>query len=111
MGGYYLVNSEGTEVREPENVTYPARARDRAGAGRHDRARCRHLPRAGCLAHLPGEAELTRGVKPLAENVVALAHAPKGEDYNGPVLFEGDGRRADFRRSAGPRIWRSRGAR
>ena len=25
----------------------------------------------------------------MAQNVVALAHAPKGEDYSGPVLFEG----------------------
>ncbi len=39
--------------------------------------------------HLPGDPELTRGVKALAENVVALAKAPKGEDYSGPVLFEG----------------------
>ena len=28
-------------------------------------------------------------VKTLAENVTALANAPKGEDYSGPVLFEG----------------------
>ena len=40
-------------------------------------------------ARLPGEAELARGIKSLAENVVALAKAPKGEDYSGPVLFEG----------------------
>ena len=32
---------------------------------------------------------MTRGITALAENVAALAHAPKGEDYNGPVLFEG----------------------
>ena len=32
---------------------------------------------------------MDRGVAALAENVVALARAPKGEDYNGPVLFEG----------------------
>ena len=38
---------------------------------------------------MPADAELTRGIKTLAENVVALAHAPKGEDYSGPVLFEG----------------------
>src|ERR1035438_2466175 len=35
------------------------------------------------------EAELRRGITELAENVVALAKAPKGEDYSGPVLFEG----------------------
>src|SRR5204862_2396204 len=38
---------------------------------------------------LPGEAEMRRGVTAVAENVVALAKAPKGEDYSGPVLFEG----------------------
>src|SRR5205807_8309363 len=41
------------------------------------------------VARMPSEAELTRGIKALAENVVALAKAPKGEDYSGPVLFEG----------------------
>ena len=40
-------------------------------------------------AHLPGDAELVRGISALAENVVALSKAPKGEDYSGPVLFEG----------------------
>ena len=38
---------------------------------------------------MPRDAELARGVQALAENVVALARAPKGEDYSGPVLFEG----------------------
>ena len=32
----------------------------------------------------------------MAQNLVALAKAPKGEDYNGPVLFEG---------KAGPQIF------
>jgi predicted Zn-dependent protease len=47
-------------------------------------------------AHMPSEAEMTRGITRLAENLVALARAPKGEDYNGPVLFEGQ---------AGPQIF------
>jgi hypothetical protein len=38
---------------------------------------------------MPSEADMTRGVTSMAENLVALARAPKGEDYNGPVLFEG----------------------
>ena len=38
---------------------------------------------------MPPEAEMRRGIAAMAENVVALAKAPKGEDYSGPVLFEG----------------------
>ncbi len=32
---------------------------------------------------------MKRSVLALAQNVTALAEAPKGEDYSGPVLFEG----------------------
>src|SRR5258705_141807 len=35
------------------------------------------------------DAEMTRGMTALGENVTALVKAPKGEDYSGPVLFEG----------------------
>jgi hypothetical protein len=38
---------------------------------------------------MPGEAEMVRGIQSLAKNVTALAAAPIGEDYIGPVLFEG----------------------
>jgi hypothetical protein len=87
-GGYTLVNSEGTEVRVPETVTY---LRARAIAQAPDGMTMRDSVTFHSLdpAHMPGDAELTRGIKTLAENVVALAHAPKGEDYSGPVLFEG----------------------
>ena len=37
---------------------------------------------------LPGEEELTRVSKELAEHVTALSQAPAGEAYDGPVLFE-----------------------
>jgi hypothetical protein len=88
VGGYTIVNSEGTEVREPEDVSYlRARAIAQAPDGMTMRdAVTYHALDAG---HLPGDAELTRGIQSLAENVVALAKAPKGEDYSGPVLFEG----------------------
>jgi hypothetical protein len=93
-GGYTLVNSEGTEVREPENVTY---LRVRAIAQAPDGMTMRDAVTFHSLdaARMPTDAEMTRGVTALAENVVALAHAPKGEDYSGPVLFEG---------AAGPQI-------
>jgi hypothetical protein len=40
-------------------------------------------------ANMPSEAEMGRTIQTLAKNVVALSQAPKGEDYSGPVLFEG----------------------
>jgi TldD protein len=75
-------------VREPENVSY-LRARAIAQAPDGMTIRGAVTFHAVDAQHLPAEPELTRGVKILAENVVALAKAPKGEDYNGPVLFEG----------------------
>jgi TldD protein len=87
-GGYTLVNSEGTEVREPENVSY---LRATAIAQSPDGTTLRNSVTFQALdaARMPADAEMTRAVTSLAENVVALAHAPKGEDYSGPVLFEG----------------------
>ncbi len=93
-GGITMVNTEGTVVREPETVTY---LRARALAQAADGMALRDAVTFHSLdpLRMPGDAEMTRGVTALAENVVALAHAPKGEDYNGPVLFEG---------TAGPQI-------
>ena len=87
-GGYYLVNSEGTEIKEPESVTI---LRVRASAQAPDGMTVRDAATFHALdpAHLPGDAELRRNVTATAQNVAALAHAPKGEDYSGPVLFEG----------------------
>jgi predicted Zn-dependent protease len=87
-GGYYVVNSEGTEVKAPENVTYlRARAIAQAPDGMtvHDTATFHALD----PGHMASENEMTRGVTAMAENLTALAHAPRGEDYSGPVLFEG----------------------
>jgi hypothetical protein len=87
-GGYYVANSEGTEVRAPESVTF---LRVRAVAQSPDGMPARDAVTFQSLdaMRMPGDAELTRGVRALAENLTALAHAPKGEDYTGPVLFEG----------------------
>jgi hypothetical protein len=87
-GGYYLVNSEGTEVRAPDSATY---LRAQASAQAPDGMTVRDAVMFHSLdaARMPTDAELNRGVTALAESVVALAHAPKGEDYNGPVLFAG----------------------
>jgi len=87
-GGTILVNSEGTEVREPETVTY---FRARATAQAPDGMAVRDWVMFHSLdpVRMPTDAEMTRGVTALAENVTALAKASKGEDYSGPVLFEG----------------------
>jgi predicted Zn-dependent protease len=94
-GGYYVVNSEGTEVQVPENVAYlrvRATAQSSDGMTLHD-ALTFH---AFDVGHLPSEEELTRGISTMAENLAALARAPKGEDYDGPVLFESE---------AGPQVF------
>ena len=87
-GGFHLANTEGTEVRQPETVTFlRARASSQAADGMSLRDSIAF--HAIDAAHLPAEAEMRRAITTMAQNVVALAHAPKGEDYNGPVLFEG----------------------
>jgi hypothetical protein len=87
-GGYYLVNSEGTEVRVPDRTAY-LRARAVAQAPDGMGVRDAVAFQAVEAARLPGDAELSSRIQTLAQNVVALAKAPKGEDYSGPVLFEG----------------------
>ena len=88
-GGYYVVNSEGTEVQVQENVAFlraSVTAQSADGTTLHDAVTFHALD----VGHLPSEEEMTRGLTKMADNLVALARAPKGEDYNGPVLFEGD---------------------
>jgi hypothetical protein len=94
-GGYYVVNSEGTVVRAAENASsLRARAVAQAADGMvlHDAVTFLALD----PAHLPGDAALNAVLREMAQNLEALAKAPKGEDYSGPVLFEG---------AAGPQIF------
>jgi hypothetical protein len=87
-GGFTMVNSEGSEVREPEEVTF---LRIRAIAQAADGMTMRDSITFHALdpKALPGDREVEAAVNRLAENVIALSKAPKGEDYSGPVLFEG----------------------
>jgi TldD protein len=87
-GGYYLVNSEGTEVLVPDR-TAAIRVRAEARAADGMRVRDAVAIQAAEAAGMPGDTELTRSVQTLAQRVTALAHATKGDDYSGPVLFEG----------------------
>lgn len=87
-GGYVVVNSEGTEVREPEDVVF-LRARATAQAADGTTLRDSVVFHALDPVRMPPDADMRSGVVDLAQHVVALAKAPKGEDYNGPVLFDG----------------------
>jgi predicted Zn-dependent protease len=87
-GGYYLVTSEGTELRMRDGVTF---LRVRAGAQAPDGMLVRDAAvfHSRDAARMPLDPDLRREITAVAEHVVALAHAPRGDDYSGPVLFEG----------------------
>ena len=87
-GGYDVVNSEGTVVREPENVTY---VRVRATAQAPDGMTLRDAVtfHASDAAHMPAGADMERDIAAMARGLEEQARAAMGEDYSGPVLFEG----------------------
>jgi predicted Zn-dependent protease len=85
---HYFMNSEGAEVRVPEKLIYLlARAEAQApdGMAMRDAA----VFQSHDFGRMPAEPELRRAITALAERVSALAGAPKGDDYSGPVLFDG----------------------
>jgi PmbA/TldA metallopeptidase C-terminal domain len=85
---HYFVNSEGAEVRVPEKLIYLlARAEAQAPDGMVIRDAA--IFQSHDFARMPAEPELRRAMVALAERVSALAAAPKGDDYSGPVLFDG----------------------
>ena len=97
---HYQVNSEGTELRYPDRVAFVrlrAIAQSADGMSLHD-AVVFHSHDANRIAPEP---EMRRAAQALAENLTKLAEAPVGEDYNGPILFEGVAASAVAGRSAG----------
>lgn len=86
-GAFYLVNTEGAQIRIPENV---ARFQVRANALAADGMTLRDS--AIFLAHdfrdLPGQSELRQAVRSVGNNLRALIQAPLADNYLGPVLFE-----------------------
>ncbi len=85
---YRLANSEGTVLRMPEELT-DLEIRSRAFAtdgGAVWNSVFVTVPRPG---DLPSETELTRLTESVAAETDALQKAPLMEEYNGPVLFEG----------------------
>ncbi|MCL2417165.1 MAG: metallopeptidase TldD-related protein [Bacteroidales bacterium] len=87
---FYIVNSQGTEVRQPlSNVVIRLRAEIRADDGTNYVDH--RLIVAENINTLPSQAELERIVRTFAGNLQDLANAPLvAEFYSGPVLFEGD---------------------
>lgn len=85
-GGFYLANSEGAEVKSPENVTI-LRVRATAQASDGMTVRDTLVYQSLDAGRMPPDAQLERDVKETAVRLGELAAAPKGEDYNGPVLF------------------------
>lgn len=84
----YLVNSEETEIRFPDHIYFfRIRASGLApdGGGLRDAAMVHATQPSG----LPSEVELERIAKDVGANVTALAAAPMGDAYSGPVLFDG----------------------
>jgi TldD protein len=85
---HYYANSEGTEIRTPDNVIFLlVRGESQAADGMrlHDAIVFQTLD----FDRMPAEPELRRGITALADHLTALASAPRGDDYSGPVLFEG----------------------
>jgi predicted Zn-dependent protease len=86
---YRLVNSEGTVVRIPQQladftILSSAYAPDGTRVWNHQ------FFTTTLAAQFPKEKELLEAAKTTATETDALAKAPVGQDYNGPVLFEGE---------------------
>lgn len=83
----YLLTSEGTSIRYDDSLTWLfARAEGQTPDGMvvRDAVSFQSLD----SSKLPSEAELRQGLVAVGEHVRALAHAPVGESFSGPTLFE-----------------------
>lgn len=84
----YFVNSEGAVVRKAEPlVSLEAHASTQAADG----MKLKHyIPfYATGIEGLPGEKDITAGIRKMAEELTALTTAPLLDEYIGPVLFSG----------------------
>jgi TldD protein len=86
-GVTYLLNSEGTQIRYDDSLTWLFA---RAEGPTPDGMRVRDAVSFEALepGKFPSEAELRQGVAAVGENIRALAHSPVGESFSGPTLFE-----------------------
>ncbi len=88
QGMTYYLNTEGTVVRANDRVAYlRVRAATQAPDGMviYDGDSLETVD----PARMPPEPELRQAVEAVAKNVDALAAAPLGQSYSGPVLLEG----------------------
>jgi TldD protein len=86
---HYQVNSEGSELRYPDRVAFlrlRATAQSVDGMSFHDAV----VFHSRDTARFAPEPEMRRAAQALAENLTKLVEAPVGEDYNGPILFQGE---------------------
>lgn len=88
QGTSYYLNTEGTLARVNDRIGY---LRVRAAAQAPDGMILYDGDSVEALEpqQMPGEAELRQTVEAVARNVAALAAAPPGGSYSGPVLLEG----------------------
>lgn len=86
-GVTYLLTSEGTTLRYDDSLLRLfARAEGQAPDGMMVRDAVSF--QALDVDKLPSEAEMRKGLTAVAENVRALTHAPLGESFSGPTLFD-----------------------
>jgi predicted Zn-dependent protease len=100
---HYMYNSEGTTVRVPDGLTQ-LQVRATAQAPDGMTVRDAAVLVAPSLDRMPADAAMTAAVQQVAENVRALAKAPFGETYSGPVLFEGDAAAQVFAELIAPNV-------
>lgn len=84
---YRLVNTEGTVVRIPQELS-EVQIRGSALAADGTRVWDHDLITVLEPSQIPSEQELVNRVDQVATHVDALSKAPQGDDYTGPVLFE-----------------------
>ncbi len=83
----YLLNTEGTSIRYDDSLTWLfARTEGQTPDGMVVRDAVSY--QALDPSKLASEADLRQGLVAVAEHVRALAHAPLGESFSGPTLFE-----------------------
>jgi hypothetical protein len=87
-GLHRFVNSEGTVIRQPQELGY---IQIRASAQASDGMIVRDFQGfySATVAGMDSESTLTAAAKSLGDQIVKLAAAPMGDNYSGPVLFEG----------------------
>lgn len=83
-----FVNSEGTEIRIPEaTAAVELQASAQAADGMIVRDLATFYTRD--IVHMFPEEDLIQSARNIGEQVIKLAAAPMGDNYTGPILFEG----------------------